>query len=58
MQPDPQIGADDQIADVVPQAEAGSQGDLVEQPLPFQFGSRTLGVERIVKARMLLAPPM
>ena len=44
VQADSEIGADDQIADVVTQSEARSQSDFVEQPFPFEFGAGTLGV--------------
>lgn len=44
VQADSEVGADDQIADVVTQSEARSQSDFVEQPFPFEFGAGTLGV--------------
>ena len=44
VQADAEVGADDQVTDVVAQSEACSQRDVVQEAFPFEFGSGTFGV--------------
>ena len=44
VQADAEVGADDQVADVVAQSEARSQRDVVQEAFPFEFGPGTFGV--------------